>query len=450
MDFLHTIFFFIIAVGVLVAFHEFGHFWVARKLGVKVLRFSVGFGKVIWSRQQNPSATEYALSSIPLGGYVKMVDEREGNVATEDLPFAFNRQSLWTRSAIVVAGPVFNLLLAIVLYWSVFVLGEEGMRPVIGEVPANTLAATAGFVAGDEITSINGHTVPTWAEAITQVIGSILEGEYTIQISTKTGDYRTLIIPEAISQNPEALIKQLGLQPWTPKLKPIIGSVLPDSAATLAELQPNDLIISADGVSITDWMQWVEYVKQRPNVPINLLVERSAVQLHLSITPKAELQANQQPVGKIGAGVHVPEALLAEMRIQYKLPIWEAFPAACQRTWHYSLATLKVMGQMLIGKASVENLSGPISIAQYAGQSASMGVVEFLKFLAIVSVSLGVMNLLPIPMLDGGHLLFYAIEAFKGSPVSDQMQLLFQQLGTALLMSLMVLAMFLDVQRLFN
>ncbi|MEQ1638335.1 MAG: RIP metalloprotease RseP [Methylococcales bacterium] len=454
MDFIHTVFFFIIAIGLLVAFHEFGHFWVARLVGVKVLRFSVGFGKVIWSYQKHPSSTEYALSAIPLGGYVKMADEREGEVSQEDLPYAFNRQSLWSRSAIVIAGPVFNLLLAIVLYWSVFIIGEEGTRPVLGAVAPNTLAASAGFMEGDEILTVNQRPTPTWTEAMTQLIDVVMEGGLNIPVTVKTTDQqsaqRTLVIPTEVAQNPDALYKQLGLQPWSPTLKPVIGSVLPDSAAMSAGLQQNDLIISADGVLIKDWLQWVEYVKKRPEVAIALIVERADMQVKLNLTPKAEIQAGQPPIGKIGAGVLVPEDVLASMRVNYNLPVLAAFSAACQRTWHYSLATLKVMGQMLTGKASVENLSGPISIAQYAGQSASMGLVQFLKFLAIVSVSLGVMNLLPVPMLDGGHLLFYLVEAVKGSPVPEQLQLLFQQLGTALLMSLMILAMVLDVQRLFH
>ncbi|MCX7088625.1 MAG: RIP metalloprotease RseP [Methylococcales bacterium] len=454
MDFLHTVFFFIIAIGLLVAFHEFGHFWVARKVGVKVLRFSIGFGKVVWSYQKNAATTEYALSAIPLGGYVKMVDEREATVNQDDLPFAFNRQSLWARSAIVLAGPVFNLLLAIFLYWSVFLIGEEGMRPVLGPVAINTLAANAGFDAGDEILTVNQHATPTWSEAITQIIESVMAGDSDIQLSVKATDQqlvlRTLTIPPAMAQTPDLLYKELGLQPWTPTLKPIIGTVLPSSAAMSAGLQPNDLIISADGVAINDWMQWVEYVKKRPDITIALLVERSGVQLKLSLTPKAEVQEGQQVTGKIGAGVFVPKDVMASMQINYTLPVFEAFTAACQRTWNYSMATLNVMGQMVMGKASVENLSGPISIAQYAGQSASMGLVQFLKFLAVVSVSLGVMNLLPVPMLDGGHLLLYVIEGVKGSPVSDQAQLLFQQIGTALLMTLMALAMFLDVQRLFH
>lgn len=454
MDFLHTIFFFIVAIALLVAFHEFGHFWVARKVGVKVLRFSIGFGKVICSRQQQPSATEYVLSAIPLGGYVKMVDEREGTVSPKDLPYAFNRQPLWARSAIVIAGPLFNLMLAILLYWSVFVIGEEGIRPILGKVPNQTLAASAGFAEGDEVIAVIDRTTPTWTEAITQVMEAVMGGEQTIPVTVKTADQqqtiRTLNIPSELTQKPDELFKALGLTPWSPVLKPIIGSVLPESAAIAAGLQAQDLIISADGNAINDWMQWVDYVKQRPGKTIAIIVERTGVQVKLNITPKAETVDNQKTVGKIGAGVFVPEEVAANMRITYTLPFFEALPAACKRTWEYAKATLKVMGQMLMGKASVENLSGPISIAQYAGQSANMGLVQFLKFLAIVSVSLGVMNLLPVPMLDGGHLLFYLIEAIKGSPVSEKVQLLFQQLGTALLMSLMVLAMFLDVQRLFN
>ncbi len=454
MDFLHTIFFFIVAIGLLVSFHEFGHFWVARKVGVKVLRFSVGFGKVIWSYQKNPDSTEYAISAVPLGGYVKMVDEREGDVKVDDLPFAFNRQSLWGRTAIVLAGPIFNLLLAILLFWSVFIIGEVGMRPVLGPVPENSLAATAGFVAGDEILTVNHQATPTWSEAMNILIAAAIESEQGIIVEVKAIDQqiyeRTLVVPRNATQNPDQLYQQLGLKPWQPVLKPIIGKVLPESAAAEVGLQTDDLISSADGIAINDWMQWVKYVQERPGKAIQLKIERGGVQLSLQITPKSELQADNKTVGKIGASVLVPDDLLKNMQVEYRLPVFKAFTAACERTWYYSITTLKMMGKMLIGKSSVENLSGPISIAQYAGQSASMGLVQFLKFLGLVSVSLGVLNLLPIPMLDGGHLMFYVVEAIKGGPVSEKVQIVFQQIGIALLMSLMILAMFLDVQRLFQ
>jgi len=452
METLHTLFYFIVAVGILVAFHEFGHFWVARKVGVKVLRFSIGFGKVLWSKQKNNQSTEYVLSAIPLGGYVKMVDEREGPVTSEDLPFSFNRQPLWARTAIVAAGPVFNLILAVALFWSVLVIGESGIKPILGKVEQGTLAAAAGFIEGDEIISVNDKPTPTWTQTLTTLIGAALEGEQEINVAVKNHDdlqaVKVLKFSEQDAENPEVLYQRLGFKAWAPQLKPTIGKVLPDSAAQSAGLKQGDLIVSADNVVIQDWQQWVDYVKTHPNMPINLLIERDGVRLPLSITPKA-VQVEQKTEGKIGASVQVPEDLIKSITVEYALSPLEALPVAFETTYDYALTTLKMMGKMLVGRASVENLSGPISIAQYAGQSANMGLVPFLKFMALVSVSLGVLNLLPVPVLDGGHLLFFAIEGIKGSPVSEKIQLFFQQIGIALLVSLMVLAMFLDVQRLF-
>ena len=453
MDFLHTLFYFIIAIGILVSFHEFGHFWVARKVGVKVIRFSVGFGKVLWSYQRNPEATEYVLSAIPLGGYVKMVDEREGEVASEDLPYAFNRQPLWARTAIVAAGPAFNLILAVILFWCVLVVGETGIKPIIGVVAQGTLAANAGFVEGDEIVSVNDKLTPTWTEAMGVIIASALNGDQEVNVTVKNLDNqqneRSLSFSETTIQSPEVLYQKLGFKPWSPKLKPIIGNVLPESAALSAGLLKGDVLISVDGVLLQDWMQWVEMVKSHPAVLINVVIERDGVQLPLSITPKS-VQVEQKTEGKIGAAVLVPEDLLKSVTVEYALSPIDAIPIAFETTGYYSSATLKMMGRMLLGKASVENLSGPISIAQYAGQSATMGLVAFIKFMALVSVSLGVLNLLPVPVLDGGHLLFFALEAIKGRPLSDKIQNFFQQVGMTLLMSLMALAMFLDVQRLFH
>ncbi|MDD5580898.1 MAG: RIP metalloprotease RseP [Methylobacter sp.] len=453
MELMHTLFYFIIAIGVLVSFHEFGHFWVARKTGVKVLRFSIGFGKVLWSYQQQPDSTEYVLSAIPLGGYVKMVDEREGEVKKEDLPYAFNRQSLLARIAIVAAGPVFNLVLAAILFWSVLVIGETGIKPILGSIEPGTLAADAGFVEGDEIVSVNDKVTPTWTEAISALVGAALEGEQAIPVTVKNFEdqqsTRTVKIAENDNQNPEVFYKRLGFKPWSPKLKPVIGLVLTDSAASTAGLQKGDLIISADGMNIKDWMQWVNYIKDHPDIAINLVIERDGVRLPLIITPKS-VEAEGKTEGKIGASVYVPEELMKSISVEYSLSPLAAIPVAIESTYRYSATTLKMMGKMLIGKASVENLSGPLSIAQFAGQSASMGLVHFLKFMALVSVSLGVLNLLPIPVLDGGHLLFFAIEGIKGSPVSEKVQLFFQQIGITMLMSLMALAMILDIQRLFQ
>jgi regulator of sigma E protease len=451
MDLLHTLFFFVIAIGILISFHEFGHFWVARKTGVKVLRFSVGFGKVLWSRQKSPDDTEYVLSAIPLGGYVKMVDEREGKVKEEDLPVAFNRQSLWVRTAIVAAGPFFNLMLAVALFWGVLVLGETGLKPILGEIKQGTLAAAAGFVEGEEILSVNDKATKTWTEAMNTLITAAMDGELSIRVKVKNladeKNERILLLAENDVQESEKLYEHLGLKPWSPKIKPVINEVLPDGAALAAGLKKDDLIISADGTAISDWMQWVDYVKKRPNIPINVVVDRQGTHLNLPITPKSA-QSGDETEGKIGASVLMPEGLLKSMTVEYSLPPLEAIPVAFKTTYDYAAVTLRMMGKMLIGKASVKNLSGPISIAQIAGQSATMGLVYFIRFMALVSVSLGVLNLLPIPVLDGGHLMFFGIEAVKGSPVSEKAQIFFQQVGMALLLLLMATAMVVDIERL--
>lgn len=445
---MHTLFYFAIAIGVLVSFHEFGHFWVARKTGVKVLRFSVGFGQVLWSFRRSPDDTEYVLSAIPLGGYVKMVDEREGSVKPEDLPYAFNRKPLLVRAAVVAAGPLFNLLLAVLLFWGVLVIGETGIKPILGVVKPNTLVASAGFVEGDQILTVNGKDTPTWSEAMSAVISAALDGQQAIGLKVKSLDSqettKTITIGLADTENPEQLYNRLGFEPWTPKLKPVVDRVLPDSAAASAGLKPGDLIVSANGVAIADWMQWVDMVKKNPDNQLALAIERDGVATTLTIIPR-----RVENEGKIGASVRVPDELRKAVSVEYSLSPLAAIPVAFETTWNYSVATLKMMGNMLIGKASVKNLSGPVSIAQIAGQSASMGLVPFIKFLGLVSVSLGVLNLLPIPVLDGGHLLFFAIEGVKGSPVPEKIQVFFQQIGIAVLMSLMALAMVLDVQRLF-
>lgn len=452
MDFLHTLFYFLVAISVLVSIHEFGHFWVARKTGVKVLRFSIGFGKVLYAYQKNSDATEYVLSAIPLGGYVKMVDEREGEVSDADLPFAFNRQALWARIAIVAAGPLFNLILAVALFWSVLVIGETGIKPILGAIEQGTLAASAGFAEGDQIISVSGKVTPTWNEAMTIVVSSALDGEHSIKVEVKTSDdqqiTRMLTLLDQDSENPEVLYQRLGFKPWSPKLQAIIGNVLPDSAALASGLQQGDLIVSADQIVINDWMQWVGVVKNHADIAIKLVIERDGVRLPILITPKSVKIADKTE-GKVGASVYIPEALMKAVSVEYSLSPLAAIPVAFETTYYYSITSLKMMGKMLIGKASVENLSGPISIAQYAGQSATMGLVPFIKFMALISVSLGILNLLPIPVLDGGHLLFFALEGIKGSPISEKIQLFFQQIGIALLVSLMVLAMYMDLGRLF-
>lgn len=447
---MHTVFYFLVALAVLIAIHEFGHFFVARKLGVKVLRFSLGFGKSIWRYQKNADSTEFIVGALPVGGYVKMVDEREGEVAAADLPYAFNRQSLSVRSAIVFAGPGFNFILAILIYWVVFMVGETGIRPVLGPVAKASLAEQAGFREGDEILSVANTPTPTWGLAMSTFFEQVLDEEMvSIEVRTAEGEQtqRQIAIPSDIAQQPELLQHRLGFQPWQPSLPAIIDKVEPQSAAEKAGLQAGDRLISVDGVAIQNWQQWVEHVRAHPDQELELTVDRDGVHLPLQIRP-APAQTPQGTIGRIGASVRVPADLIESMQVEYRLGLFPAFAAAIGRTADYSLMTLKMIGRMVIGKAAIQNLSGPISIAQYAGQSARMGLTQFLKFLAIVSVSLAVLNLLPIPVLDGGHLMFYLIEAVKGSPVSEQTQALCQQIGIFILLSLMALAFFLDIERL--
>ena len=453
MDTLYTLFHFIVAIGILVSFHEFGHFWVARRMGVKVLRFSIGFGKVVWSYQKTADSTEYVLSAIPLGGYVKMLDEREGNVKVEDLPLAFNRQSILARTAIVIAGPLFNLLLAVILFWSVLMMGETGLRPVLGEIETGTLAEQAGFVEGEEIVSINNESTPIWNETISLLFSYAMQGDQEIRVGVKNADgieqTHILKIAKEDTQDPEILFKKLGFKPWSPALEPVIGDLLELGRAKEIGLLKGDLIISADDQPITDWIQWVDYVKSRPEIPIQLVIEREGVRLPFTLVPE-KIEDAEKDYGRIGASVEIPEELIDYLKVEYSLPPLKALTTAFERTWFYSSNTLQMMGKMLTGNASAKNLSGPISIAQYAGKSAERGLVPFLKFLAVVSISLGVLNLLPIPMLDGGHLLFFALEAIKGRPVSERIQIAFQQLGIFCLLSLMIFAVFLDIERLIQ
>ena len=446
MSFLHTLFYFIVAIGVLVAVHEFGHFWVARKSGVKVIRFSIGFGKVLWRYQQNSNSTEYVLSLIPLGGYVKMVDEREGEVSKEDLAFSFNRQPLLARTAIVAAGPIFNLALAVALFWSVLVIGEVGIKPIIGQPSVQSFAENAGFSEGDEILSVNDEPTPTWMHAMSTIVSTALEGDADIAVKVKSRDdaqtIKMLHVDTTETQNPDALYAKLGFKLFSPTLQPIIGKISDNGAAKLAGLKQGDLILRVNETDVKDWQQWVDIVKANPNQAIATIIERDGVQTTLMLTPNAD--------GKIGAAVQIPENLLKSFQVNYSLSPLAAIPAAFSTTYHYSTSTLKMIGQMFVGKASLENLSGPISIAQYAGQSADMGLVHFLKFMGLISVSLGVLNLLPIPVLDGGHLFFFALEGLKGSPVSEKIQLFFQKIGIVLLGLMMSIAMFMDVERLFQ
>ncbi|HLA75896.1 MAG TPA: RIP metalloprotease RseP [Gammaproteobacteria bacterium] len=443
---------FIVTLGILVTIHEFGHFWVARTLGVKVLRFSVGFGKPIWSRRAGPDNTEYVLAAIPLGGYVKMLDEHEGEVAPHELPRAFNRQKLPTRFAIVLAGPLFNFLFAILAYWLIFTIGVEALKPVVGEVAVGSIAAEAGLKQGDEIVAIAGKPVQTWEAAVFGLLDKILErGQVAVAVRDEQGGTRTIqfdIKADGSGLDRGSVLENLGIRPVRLHLPAVIGQIEPGGAAAQAGLAVGDSILSADGQEITDWAAWVDYVRARPGRMIAVGVERAGQRLQLQVQPAATPSPNGE-IGRIGAAAAMP-ALPTELRVRVQYDPLEAVGQAMVKSWEISALTLSMLGKMVIGQASLENVSGPLSIAQYAGYSASDGLVSFLRFLAIISISLGVLNLLPIPLLDGGHLMYYLIEAVKGSPVSAKAQLIGQQLGIALLAGLTILAVYNDLTRLFG
>ncbi len=450
---LTTIVSFLAALAILIAVHEFGHFWVARRLGVKVLRFSIGFGRPLWSRRFGADQTEFALAAIPLGGYVKMVDEREGEVDAEDLPRAFNRQSLRVRTAIVAAGPIFNLIFAIVAYWVLFSLGDPGTRPLVGEVTEGSVAEQGGFRSGDELLRIGSRNTPTWESAVfALLVEGAGDGEVMVRVRDEDRVERLRSINSAALYGvigPRGILRGIGLSPYRPTVPPVIGTLVAGEAAERAGLRPGDRILSADGEALQDWDAWVAYVQARPEQTLRLQVERAdeVVELELRTT---RLVAGDREIGRIGASVEYPEELLATLRTEVRYGPIEALWASVGKTWDLSVLMLRILGKMLVGTASVENLSGPISIAQTAGQSASFGLTSFVKFLALVSVSLGVLNLLPIPILDGGHLLFYLIEAVKGSPLSDEAQMVGQRVGLAVLIGLMALALYVDLGRLLQ
>ncbi len=450
LDILQTVLALIVALGILVTVHELGHFLVARWVGVKVLRFSVGFGKPLWSRRFGRDQTEYTIATIPLGGYVKMLDEREGEVAEEELHRAFNQQSVSKRSAIVVAGPLFNFIFAIFAYWMMFVLGVSGVKPLLGEIEPGTVAYASGLHSGEEIVAVNGEDTPTWQAVVEAVMPKLMLG-VPVQLTVEEGGLRreTTLNTEQLKEgvDPETLLKLVGLNLYQPPIDPVIDKVLPGSVAEQAGLRSGDRVTHAAGRLVNDWQEMVSIVSEHPGKPLTLRIMRDGQALAIELRPEA-VTDKQGTVGRIGASVKIDAALFQSLRARQEYASLPALAAAWDKTWDISGLTLKMIGQMLLGRASVENLSGPIGIAQYARTSAGEGLSQFLKFLGLISVSLGILNLLPIPVLDGGHLLFFGIEAVRGRPVSEQTEALGQRIGLAFILALMILALYNDLVRL--
>jgi regulator of sigma E protease len=449
MSALHTVVWFLIAIGILVVVHEFGHYLAARLAGVKVLRFSVGFGRALFSRRFGRDQTEWSLATLPVGGYVKMLDEREGEVPAAEAHRSFNRATVWRRMGIVVAGPIANFLLAILIYWVLFLHGLPALKPIIGEPPAGTPAAMAGLVAGDEIRRVNGNDTASFQDLRLNLLRAGVAGE-ALTLDLADGRSVRLDAQPIDAENLERdTLRPLGILHYDPEIAPVIGKVLPDGAAARAGFQNGDRLIAANGKAVANWQDWVQLIRLNPAKPLRIEYERKGHRDVLTVVPDAVDEAGQR-IGKIGAGPLVDESVLAPLMTEVRYGPIEALGQGVAKTWDMSRFTLEMMGRMVMGQVSWRNLSGPLTIADYAGQSATLGWISFVGFLALVSVSLGVLNLLPIPLLDGGHLMYYVAEVFTGRPVSERTMEIGSRIGMTLLLLLMSFALFNDLQRLLG
>ncbi|MFT5236019.1 MAG: regulator of sigma E protease [Shewanella sp.] len=460
IDFLWNLGSFIIALGMLITAHEYGHFWVARRCGVKVERFSIGFGKAIW-RKVGKDGTEYVLALIPLGGYVKMLDERVDDVPEELKDQAFNRKTVWQRIAIVAAGPIANFIFAIIALYFMYLIGVPSIKPVID---TTTLGTPAAQIQVDEpmlITSVAGKSVRNWEEVTYALVGQIGDPEVELTLvpmssvtdvndSTPTaqGQKYTLNTENwQFDPDKESPITSLGLGIYRPAITPILGLVSPDGAAAEAGIKVGDVLVSLDGNPYLEWEKFVEVIKSSANKPVDMIVRRDGEQLKFVVTPHERENAQGEIEGVIGIAP-TQAAWPESMKLQLEYGFIESFVVAADKTWQLVDVSFKMIGKLITGDVSVKNLSGPISIAQGAGNSANYGLVYFLGFLALISVNLGIINLLPLPVLDGGHLLYYFIEVITGRPVPEKVQEIGFRFGAAMLLMLMSIALFNDFSRL--
>jgi regulator of sigma E protease len=449
MHFLTTPISFIAALAILIVVHELGHYLAARWVGVKVLRFSVGFGQPLFIKRWGRDATEWSIAMIPLGGYVKMLDEREAPVAEHELTRAFNRQTVWGRMLIVVAGPVANLLLAVLLYWGVYLHGVPAIKPIIAEPAAQTAAALASLHDGDMITAIDDQPIRSWADVNWALLRDV-SNKSQVTVKLDNGGTRILNLSgAAFGDGKVEIANQLGLRLFEPAIPAVIGKVLDNGAAQVSGLRGGDKILSVNQQVITQWADFVRWVRTHPRQKLVITIERQGHQLDLNLIPEQASEAGQA-VGKIGAGPEIDESVFKDMMTTLHYSVAGALQEGVAKTWQMSVFSLQMMGRMITGEVSWHNLSGPLTIADYAGQSARNGWMSFVGFLALVSISLGVLNLLPIPLLDGGHLMYYIVEAVKGSPVPDRIMELGQRFGMAALFTMMVFAFYNDITRLLG
>jgi len=444
---------FALALGILIVVHEFGHYQVARWCGVKVLRFSIGFGPILWQRRLGRDATEWAVSLLPLGGYVKMLDEREGEVAPEELPRAFNRQGVGRRSLIVAAGPLANFLLAIVLYWAIFLHGTDELLPVLGEPAVDTPAAVAGIRSGDQVTHIDGEAVVTWDDfrwQLLQLAASRDAVELAVTDAGGASAVRRLALRAVREEGWEGdALAHLGLHFYRPKLPAVIGRLVEAGPAARAGLLAGDRVLSIEGRPVDDWQALVMAVREAGGRSLHIEYEREGVRRAVDIVPE-EITQGGRAIGRIGVAVAETAESRRELRTFVRYGVIEAARKAVVETWDKSVFSLVMLGKMLTGEVSWKNLSGPVTIADYAGQTAKLGVDYYVRFMALISISLGVLNLLPIPVLDGGHLMYHMIEVVRRKPLSERAMAVAQQFGLAILFSLMAFAFFNDLNRLFG
>jgi regulator of sigma E protease len=449
MDILQKTIAFLVVLGVLVVFHELGHFWVARMVGVKVLRFSVGFGRVIWSRRFGPDRTEWALSAIPLGGYVKMADEREGDVAPADLPRAFNRQSVGRRIAIVAAGPIANLLLAVLLFAGTFVAGVPGQIALLAPPLAGTPAETAGVQGGDLVTAVDSVAVRSWQDLRWRLLGASGSADAALTVERPDGSTATRIVPLSTVASSDWEGNFMPLLGLTADLgAPVIDQVIEGKPAARAGIKAGDRVVAIDGAPVRSPADAANRTNAKPAAPVAFRIARDGKEFDVVLTTDAVEQAGHR-VGIAGVRLKVDPAIASRLAVTVRYGIIDALGQGVRKTWELSVFTLRMLGRVLTGAASLKNISGPITMADFAGQSAQAGVLVFVGYLALISISLGVLNLLPVPLLDGGHLLYYFAELMKGSPVSDRAFEVGQRIGIAVLAVLMALAFFNDLSRLF-